>query len=526
MGLKRFGIILTGLALAAAGGAGWVSSGKLQESQAHPDPKVLQALRGTLERAFAARLETLQVQAAALVSGTAPSVRAEAGILRVGQLGLGGASSSAPQHLVRTPGAPSLSPVEEETAWAQARAALAQVARGPATQAPVWLRSQDQVALAFPQAGSNGESRWAVAWLDPSSSFALFSGLEAGGSLRAFLATEDGRVLAHSQAALAGADVSESRSFVEALRAGASGTFMSQGLDRLPVQVSSVRLSGFPLLLVVEDVTLAAAIDWTRGARSLGTLVLGLLLLGGTLVLALGRGAAKTSPLPAELPRADAPAGATAAGPVAHRVGSRMVESGLGPEESRELQGLREQFETLRDELEKHRRIEERVNRFEKEALALRNPRLLATRMAEVASEICGSPALVLLHDERLHALVLAADCGFAQGQAPVGLSCPVSPELTTRIQQDFARGELSPLTGHEPLAQVLMRRAGVAHFEAWALAGFGPLGRATRRARLLGALVILQSGVDSFNQREHLGRMMRATGLVYENAILTSNPS
>ena len=119
---------------------------------------------------------------------------------------------------------------------------------------------------------------------------------------------------------------------------------------------------------------------------------------------------------------------------------------------------------------------------------------------------------------------MLAADAGFPEGHSPAGLSAAVDDPLLRRIETGFASGELLGIQDHEPLIRAMMARLGVAHFEAWAMAGFGPLGRASGKIRLLGAVVILQSSVESYSHREHLGRMIRAAGLVYENALLTSS--
>jgi hypothetical protein len=187
---------------------------------------------------------------------------------------------------------------------------------------------------------------------------------------------------------------------------------------------------------------------------------------------------------------------------------------------------LQREMETYRQALESERSQNEKVSRFEKECLAIKDPRKIAFSLAQVASELCKSPALVLLQDIRLNSLVLAADAGFPEGHSPAGLSAAVDDPLLKRIETGFASGELLGIQDHEPLIRAMMTRLGVAHFEAWAMAGFGPLGRASGKVRLLGAVVILQSSVESYSHREHLGRMIRAAGLVYENALLTSSGS
>lgn len=215
------------------------------------------------------------------------------------------------------------------------------------------------------------------------------------------------------------------------------------------------------------------------------------------------------------------------AGPVGSAIGGKVLAAGMPAEFPRmRPEDLQREMETYRQALESERSQNEKVSRFEKECLAIKDPRKIAFSLAQVASELCKSPALVLLQDIRLNSLVLAADAGFPEGHSPAGLSAAVDDPLLKRIETGFASGELLGIQDHEPLIRAMMTRLGVAHFEAWAMAGFGPLGRASGKVRLLGAVVILQSSVESYSHREHLGRMIRAAGLVYENALLTSSGS
>ncbi|MBI3534341.1 MAG: hypothetical protein HY072_02470 [Deltaproteobacteria bacterium] len=84
-------------------------------------------------------------------------------------------------------------------------------------------------------------------------------------------------------------------------------------------------------------------------------------------------------------------------------------------------------------------------------------------------------------------------------------------------------RGEIFSLTQYSPLANILLAKTGVAHFEAWPLTSYGPLGKMSGKLRLVGILVVLQAGVDSVLHREALIRMLRTTGLIYENMLLSS---
>ena len=167
---------------------------------------------------------------------------------------------------------------------------------------------------------------------------------------------------------------------------------------------------------------------------------------------------------------------------------------------------------------------EERIllSKFEQEAIRLKDPKLIANRMAQVTSQLCQSPTLFFVFHEGIQAAILQADGGFPKGESPAGMSFAVDQQVITRIQMADKQGEIASLADYPPLAKILLSRMGVAHFEAWAVTGYGHLGRQAGRPRLLGILVILQAGVDSATRQDSLSRMMRTTGLVYENALLT----
>jgi hypothetical protein len=162
------------------------------------------------------------------------------------------------------------------------------------------------------------------------------------------------------------------------------------------------------------------------------------------------------------------------------------------------------------------------VENFEKDSLRLKDPKAVATRLAQATSQLCGSPVLYFTFHDGLGAAILQADAGFAPGTAPVGMSFPLDDRWVKYIQAIEKRGETASLSEYEPLTKILLARMGVAHFEAWAVTGYGHLGRQAGLSRLLGVLVILQAGVDSVSRHDSLNRLMRATGLIYENALLS----
>ena len=96
-------------------------------------------------------------------------------------------------------------------------------------------------------------------------------------------------------------------------------------------------------------------------------------------------------------------------------------------------------------------------------------------------------------------------------------MTFPITSEVITRLQLADDRNEWLSLTEYPPLARAVMTRMGVAHFEAWPVCG-----RKGGKSCLLGVLVILQAGVDSDLHRDSIARMMRATGLTYENSLVS----
>jgi hypothetical protein len=101
-------------------------------------------------------------------------------------------------------------------------------------------------------------------------------------------------------------------------------------------------------------------------------------------------------------------------------------------------------------------------------------------------------------------------------------MSFPIDQMVLQKIREADQKGTFAALSDYGPLSRILLARLGVAHFEAWALTGYGHLGRQAGKPRLLGVLIILQAGLESAMRHDSLSRMMRTTGLVYENALLS----
>jgi len=160
------------------------------------------------------------------------------------------------------------------------------------------------------------------------------------------------------------------------------------------------------------------------------------------------------------------------------------------------------------------------VTQFEKDALRLRDPRKIAARMVQEATRLTGSPTMFFGYEPRSRLAQLTVDAGLTAEEAPATLSFPIDESVFRHIVECEKRGELASLSEYPPLVQMIQARMGIGHFEAWAVAGYGPLGPRSGLPRLSGVFVLLQSGVDSYTRRDSLSKMIRATGLIYENSL------
>ena len=165
------------------------------------------------------------------------------------------------------------------------------------------------------------------------------------------------------------------------------------------------------------------------------------------------------------------------------------------------------------------------LHQFESESAKLRDPRQVATRLAQTASRLCSSPTLYFVHHENARVAVLQTTAGFESGEDPSGMSFNLDAPIQHRILECEKKGQIASLSDYGPLTKLCLARFGTAHFEAWPVTGFAHLGRQAERPRLLGVLVVLHAGVESRTRQDSLFRMMRATGLIYENSILAQHP-
>jgi hypothetical protein len=188
------------------------------------------------------------------------------------------------------------------------------------------------------------------------------------------------------------------------------------------------------------------------------------------------------------------------------------------------IEAERKEAADSRTQIEHLVREREVLAQFEKSAPQVRAPQVLADRLALAAAEIAHSPSLYFVYHAGVHSAILQAHSGFQADAAPAVLSFPITDALLQTIQENDRRSEWTRLEAYEPLVRTIAAQTGVGRFEAWAVTGYGPLGRQARIPRLLGVLVLL-GGVaaekDPAPRSELLKNLMRTTGLVYEKTRL-----
>ena len=218
------------------------------------------------------------------------------------------------------------------------------------------------------------------------------------------------------------------------------------------------------------------------------------------------------------------------AGPVGTMVGGRIIAAQPVPqplvpldEEAYESQirAMKAELLSYQQALKLSQHESELLAEFEAEAARIRDPKLVSVRMVSIASRLCASPALFFGYEDRIRACRVLAESGVGPGRIDGSAGFVVHESTLQWLQAEFSSGRWPSLSEYPPLSKLLLERLGVAHFEAWPLMGNGPLGRLSGKPRMLGVLVILQSSVDSYAKKDSLKRMLRSTGLIYENTLL-----
>ncbi len=401
-----------------------------------------------------------------------------------------------------------------------------------------------------------------------------FKGLSEGNRVRTYLVDSHGDVLMHTAMGYAHADMGDSDFFKNQLEPTIkgkriSGSTESTSLDQSFVHAGYSRVGDFPFAVVVERVIQSVAPMSFSQLREQAILIGAaiLMILSSLLVSVLGfqfsvaRSQRKNAENGYEESDADSQgsqsrpetlvahspevvaalkefshlsfvegaavgAGATIAGAPQFLAGTPPAAAAASGNLPGNAQGSQPVFDNelraAQESLRAKQREFDLIDAFEKQAAHLKDPGLIATRMVELSSQLCGSPSLFFSYQPMVRKAVLSADAGLSASDSPVELSFQVDPALIERLTEAGKLGELISLSDYPPLAEILLSRLGIAYFEAWAITGYSHLGRLAEKPKLLGVLVVLQAGVESLLKKEALGRMVRATGLIYENAVLS----
>ena len=157
------------------------------------------------------------------------------------------------------------------------------------------------------------------------------------------------------------------------------------------------------------------------------------------------------------------------------------------------------------------------LEEFETDARRARNLERLEAKLVESASGATQSPALFFRYDPLQGIARLSAEAGYPSTQSIIdagGMSFALETSLVAEIHAEIGRGRPQNLWEYAPLARAMLSRLGIANFEAWAMvsarsANGGP-------SRLLGVLVVAESGVDSVLHRGFLGSLLERASRHY----------
>tara|TARA_Y100000590_G_scaffold393717_2_gene472226 strand:- start:2473 stop:4125 length:1653 start_codon:yes stop_codon:yes gene_type:complete len=158
------------------------------------------------------------------------------------------------------------------------------------------------------------------------------------------------------------------------------------------------------------------------------------------------------------------------------------------------------------------------VSQFQSMATRIRDPHLIFNMLCESTAQLCESPALYFSFEEKSGEAGLTTDSGFEAHESPTYLNFSIDSKTQEEILNLAQKGRVASLAHYGPLANLLLKKLGVAHFEAWSLTSYlDPRKNQITRPRLLGILVVVQAGLQSSASRDALMSMMRTTGIVFE---------
>lgn len=362
------------------------------------------------------------------------------------------------------------------------------------------------------------------------------------GILRAYLITAKGKILAHSEPAYVGSDFSHS----EVTKERVASLFSNKkqdltearffaSIDKLDVLAGVARPGSLPLAVVVERArsnqsTLAISDLLTsapeRMAGLLGLILLGAFAIAGRLISQRSVASSDQTDFESDQEAEEiARQLETDSLPVVHVENGHKLEKAmlqLANSQS-EYQKLSRELEHTKSALGSYRRELAHAAEFEREAVFLKAKDAVARALTRTTAKVVETPVLYFACHPKIRSAVLHSTAGFDAATEPTGIQFTISDQLLRKVYDGSKSGELVNIAEYEPLAQALVRHCGSAHYEAWAVTGYGYLGRTSGKLRFLGVLVVLQAGTETMARKDSITRMLRVAGLVYENALLSA---
>jgi hypothetical protein len=372
----------------------------------------------------------------------------------------------------------------------------------------------------------------------------LFSGAPTRDGMKRYLIDENGLVLAHTNAAEVGERTSALADLYRKEESAADSPAMAHRLtsrswEGFPTTIRFTRLPGWNAFFVMEKVhapvrasTSPVLILIFISGSLLGILFLGLAVIRRKLPEAEVLAPIPVLVFPQTRPVVAAPAMAIPPPrqglrelrrnpppfiprPSAISLGSPAPAPDLTSELGKFLNARQARSET--HEQNRLRREKILLEEFETDARRARGQERLEEKLVESACGATKSPALFFRYDPVQGIARLSAEAGYPATQSIIdagGMSFALDAGLVTDIHAEVARGRQKNLWEYAPLARIMLTRLGIANFEAWAMTearkpSLGP-------SRLLGILVVAESGVDSVLHREFLGALLERASRHY----------
>jgi hypothetical protein len=381
--------------------------------------------------------------------------------------------------------------------------------------------------------------------IDPRKAFTSIQGAQAriqGADLRSFLITEDGRVLAHSVAALAGADFSKLtlmtslRSLNERRQRPSGRTEAAiNSFDKLPVLAAWSRVGTLPLYVVNEQAVWGgSSANRSRTqpiTRNEALVLAGVLLFFWIRFARKRRGLLARTDVPTEVPviRLDetppsvqqAVASVGKPQPLSLAVVEAPIIQAMqqSTQVQAELSRLRLELSSSKKRIDQLERTSTLVRGIQSDLDRMDDPRAIAKRLTEGAKELCDVTAMFLLYQARSQSAAVLQVSTDNSKHLGLSFQVPIEDRLQKRIIAAAEKGDIPVLREYAPIARMLLAKTGCPRFEAWALVLSG------QTPRLLGFLLVLKERENQALPLTPIHRMLRQAQERYETAF-TSKPS